>query len=499
MREDFLHTKDGQNLVAKLVVAAMEELVMMAYEGAPLWIPATNDNPPNQPDILNKVEYLRIFPSDPNHTPKHLWPETSRDSAMVLMDPINIVKILMDTKQWSTVFGNIVSTARTLEVLSVGVDESFNEALHEMTVEFHLPSPLVPVREHHFIRYCCQYYENLWVVVDADLSGLFQDPTVKSYKRPSGCLIQALLDGYSKVTWVENAEVNDENIQNLYFPLNRSSTTFGAKRWVSTLEGHCQQLFSSMVTPHDQISLGVIYDDKGKKSLCSLARRMMLKFYSDVSASAANHWSTSLEFYESGEMQSMVRVNAVDPGIPMGTIFSVVSSLWWPTSPNEVFELLQNYQSRHQWDTLVMGEVVEEVMRVITSPNSGNYISLLQINGTNSGTAKRLIRQESYTNSIESYLVYTKINTLEMKAVLSEANPDCVTLLPSSFAIIPNEVVAKEARGSYGTSTDETLLIVAMQKVVHWGRNLKNFKKPLIETKRQIRAIIAGIKAATLK
>ncbi|KAK9929310.1 hypothetical protein M0R45_026413 [Rubus argutus] len=344
-RENFLHTKDGQDLVAKLVVAAMEELVMMAYGGAPLWIPAKKDGPPNQPNILNKVEYLRIFPRDPNHSPKKFWPETSRDSAVVLMDPINIVKILMDAKQWSTVFGNIVSKARTLEVLTVGVDESFNEALHEITAEFHLPSPLVLVREHHFIRYCRQYYDNLWVVVDTDLSGVFQDPTVKSYRRPSGCLIQALPDGYSKVTWVENTEVDDEDIHNLYFPLIISGTTFGAKRWVLTLEGQCQRLVSSMVTPHNPISLGVIYDDKGKQGLCNLARRMMVKFYSDVSASTDNHWSTSSEYSESGEMQSMVRVNTVDPGIPMGTIFSAVSSLWWPASPNEIFELLQNYQS----------------------------------------------------------------------------------------------------------------------------------------------------------
>ncbi|KAK9950908.1 hypothetical protein M0R45_006374 [Rubus argutus] len=77
----------------------------------------------------------------------------------------------MDAKQWSTVFGNIVSKARTLEVLTVVVDENFNEALHEMTAEFHLPSPLVPVCEHHFI-YCRQYYDDLWVVVDTDLSGV---------------------------------------------------------------------------------------------------------------------------------------------------------------------------------------------------------------------------------------------------------------------------------------------------------------------------------------
>ena len=291
-RKDFLHTKDGKDLVAKLVFAAMEELVMMAQAGAPLWISEKHGGHPNQHDILNKVEYLKIFPRNLNHTPTNFLPETSRDSAIVLMDPINIVKILMDVKQWSTMFGNIVSKARILEVLAVGDKENFNEALNEMIVEFHLPSPLVPVREHYFVRYCRQYYEDLWVVVDADLREIFQDSLAKSYRRPSGCLIQALPDGYSKVTWVENAEVDNEDVQNLYLPLIRSGAAFGAKRWVSTLERQCERLVSSMATSHDPISLGVIYDDKGKRGLYNLARRMMLKFHSDISASTANQWST---------------------------------------------------------------------------------------------------------------------------------------------------------------------------------------------------------------
>jgi homeobox-leucine zipper protein len=112
---------------------------------------------------------------------------------------------------------------------------------------------------------------------------------------------------------------------------------------------------------------------------------------------------------------------------------------------------------------------VEEIMRIITSPNPKNYISLLHIDGTNSGTAKRLILQESCMNSIESYLVYTKINFFEMRVVLNGIDPNSVALLPSGFAIIPNEAATKGVGVCHGTNIDGTLLTIAIQKVVHLG------------------------------
>lgn len=68
----------------------------------------------------------------------------------------------------------------------------------QMTAEFQVPSPLVPTRENYFVRYCKQHVDGTWAVVDVSLDNLRPNPISKSRRRPSGCLIQELQNGYSK-------------------------------------------------------------------------------------------------------------------------------------------------------------------------------------------------------------------------------------------------------------------------------------------------------------
>lgn len=68
-----------------------------------------------------------------------------------------------------------------------------------MTAEFQVPSPLVPTRENYFVRYCKQHVDGIWAVVDVSLDNLQPGPLVKCRRRPSGCLIQEVPNGYSKV------------------------------------------------------------------------------------------------------------------------------------------------------------------------------------------------------------------------------------------------------------------------------------------------------------
>lgn len=65
-----------------------------------------------------------------------------------------------------------------------------------------MPSPLVPTRENYFVRYCKQHADGLWAVVDVSLDNLRPSALSKSRRRPSGCLIQELPNGYSKVTFI---------------------------------------------------------------------------------------------------------------------------------------------------------------------------------------------------------------------------------------------------------------------------------------------------------
>jgi hypothetical protein len=65
-----------------------------------------------------------------------------------------------------------------------------------MSVEFQVPSPLVPTRDSYFVRYCKQNADGTWAVVDVSLD---TSSVLKCRRRPSGCLIQEMPNGYSKV------------------------------------------------------------------------------------------------------------------------------------------------------------------------------------------------------------------------------------------------------------------------------------------------------------
>lgn len=69
----------------------------------------------------------------------------------------------------------------------------------QMSMEFQVPSPLVPTRESYFVRYCKNNPDGTWAVVDVSLDSLRPSPVIKCRRRPSGCLIQEMPNGYSKV------------------------------------------------------------------------------------------------------------------------------------------------------------------------------------------------------------------------------------------------------------------------------------------------------------
>ncbi|KAK8496650.1 hypothetical protein V6N12_063910 [Hibiscus sabdariffa] len=121
-------TEADKPMIVELAVAAMEELIRLAQSGEPLWVPGDNST-----DMLNKDEYLRTFPRGIGPKPLGLRSEASRESAVVIMNHVNLVEILMDVNQWSSVFCGIVSRAMTLEVLSTGVAGNYNGALQVCT------------------------------------------------------------------------------------------------------------------------------------------------------------------------------------------------------------------------------------------------------------------------------------------------------------------------------------------------------------------------------
>ncbi|WJX69093.1 Homeobox-leucine zipper protein hdg2, variant 3 [Trifolium repens] len=447
-------TEADKPMIIELAVAAMEELIGMAQMGDPLWLTTLEGG-----SILNEEEYVRSFPRGIGPKPAGFKCEASRETSVVIMNHVNLVEILMDVNQWSTVFSGIVSRAMTLEVLSTGVAGNYNGALQVMTAELQVPSPLVPTRESYFVRYCKQHADGTWAVVDVSLDNLRPSPSARCRRRPSGCLIQEMPNGYSKVIWVEHVEVDDRGVHNLYKQLVSSGHAFGAKRWIATLDRQCERLASAMATNIPTVDVGVITNQDGRKSMLKLAERMCISFCAGVSASTAHTWTT-LSGTGADDVRVMTRKSVDDPGRPAGIVLSAATSFWLPVTPKRVFEFLRDENSRSEWDILSNGGVVQEMAHIANGRDTGNCVSLLRVNSANSSQSNMLILQESCTDTTGSFVIYAPVDIVAMNVVLNGGDPDYVALLPSGFAILPDGGVGGE-NGNGGS-----LLTVAFQILV---------------------------------
>lgn len=74
-----------------------------------------------------------------------------------------------------------------------------------MHTELQVLSPLVPVREVHFLRFCKQLAEGVWAVADVSVDSIRENAGAPSFfscrRQPSGCVVQDMPNGYSKVIY----------------------------------------------------------------------------------------------------------------------------------------------------------------------------------------------------------------------------------------------------------------------------------------------------------
>lgn len=428
-------TEAEKPLVVELAVAAMEELLQVAQGGEPLWVP----------DALTGIEtmdhdaYLQRFPRGIGPTPYGLKSETSRNSGLVIMNSTSLVETLMDVNRWIEMFPCIISRVHTVEVLSTGIAGTYDGAMQLMYAEFQVPSPLVPTRENYFLRYS-KRVDHLWVVVDVSIDSLRGNPPpalLRCRRRPSGCVLEEMPSGYSKVLWVEHVEADNRGVHALYQSFVNSGMAFGAQRWVSTLQRQCERIASLLANNIPARDLSVIPNPEGRRSMLKLAERMTNNFCGGVSASTAHTWVT-LAGSGADDVRVVIRKSVDDPGRPPGIVLSAATSLWLPVPTTRVFQFLRDERFRTEWDILSNMGVVEEMVHVAKGQDPGNSVSLLRVNPINSTQSNMLILQECCTDESCSLVVYAPVDISAMSAVLNGGDPDCVALLPSGFAILPD-------------------------------------------------------------
>ncbi|XP_042049592.1 homeobox-leucine zipper protein ANTHOCYANINLESS 2-like isoform X2 [Salvia splendens] len=426
-----------KSMYLELALAAMDELVKMAQSDEPLWIRGLDGGR----EMLNQEEYLRASSPCIGMKPSGFVTEASRGIGMVIINSLALVETLMDSNKWAEMFPCLIARTSTTQVISSGMGGTRNGALQLMNAALQVLSPLVPVREVNFLRFCKQHAEGIWAVVDVSVDNIREAHAFPSCRRlPSGCLVQDMPNGYSKVTWVEHIEYDESVVHQLYRPLVSSGKGFGAQRWVATLQRQCECLailMSSTVPARDHSSA---ITAGGRRSMLKLAQRMTNNFCAGVCASSVHKWNKLQTENVDEDVQVMTRKSIDDPGEPPGIVLSAATSVWLPVSPQRLFDFLRDEQLRSEWDILSNGGPMQEMAHIGKGQDHGNSVSLLRASAVKSNQSSMLILQETCIDAVGSLVVYAPVDIPAMHVVMNGGDSAYVALLPSGFAIVPDGV-----------------------------------------------------------
>ncbi|XP_063950138.1 homeobox-leucine zipper protein HDG2-like [Daucus carota subsp. sativus] len=416
--------------VEQLVLSAAEELKVMA----------------------NVAESWRSPASADNATGRLIF-EASGHTATVSIHSKQLLNVLMDVNEWSSTFSAIVARALTLDILSVG--EDFNGALQLMTAEYHIPLPLIPKRECYFARYCTKYRAGVWIVVDVSVDDVLPIPGITTCrKRPSGCVIEELPDGTSKVTWIENVCTESNNVSNMCEGILRSGLGFGAKRWMSILHLHCRRSAAAIfpiVPSTDFSNLVTSSNREGRIAILKLSERMVNNCFVGITGPKAGKW-TELQGNFGANMKLMSRRVIDEPGLPHGTLLSGSSSFFLPIPPKMVFNFFSSSRQRWEWDMFKMGNEYDLVHHTPLDQEGSSGVTNLE----------KLLVQESWSDPVASHIVFSLVENQAMNWMINGGDPDYIALVPSGFTIFPVGPVS----GTEGSSSGGTLLSLSYQFVI---------------------------------
>ncbi|KAK2650399.1 hypothetical protein Ddye_017888 [Dipteronia dyeriana] len=465
-----------RSMFLELALAAMDELVKLAQTDEPLWM----RNFEGGREMLNHEEYMRAFIPCIGLKPNGFVSEASRETGMVIINSLALVETLMDPNRWAEMFPCMIARTSTTDVISSGMGGTRNGALQLMHAELQVLSPLVPVREVNFLRFCKQHAEGVWAVVDVSVDAIRETssgaPTFVNCRRlPSGCVVQDMPNGYSKVTWVEHAEYEESQVHQLFKPLISSGMGFGAQRWVATLQRQCECLaiiMSSTVSSRDHTAITA----GGRRSMLKLAQRMTDNFCAGVCASTVHKWNKLNAGNVDEDVRVMTRKSVDDPGEPPGIVLSAATSVWLPVSPQRLFDFLRDERLRSEWDILSNGGPMQEMAHIAKGQDHGNCVSLLRASAINANQSSMLILQETCIDAAGSLVVYAPVDIPAMHVVMNGGDSAYVALLPSGFAIVPDGPGSRGPGANNGGTTNGngvtprvsgSLLTVAFQILVN--------------------------------
>ncbi|KAL5220478.1 hypothetical protein ABZP36_025191 [Zizania latifolia] len=446
---------------------AMEELFRLVQINHPLWLPNMDIM---GIEALNYQEYAAMSRSIGNR-PVGLKVDATRDVAIVKGDCVQLVESLSDAGCWAELFSGIVSSANSTKIISTGHPASCDGLIQLMRAELLVMSPAVPICEVTFLRYSKQIARGLWSVVDVSIddsilpgesraaqfsvqasSSIINTATRRMGIRllPSGCFIQDLDNGYSKVTWVMHAAYDETKVPMLHWPYLRSGKALGACRWLASLQRQSQflsNLHSSVPGLNNAME-----EQLRRRSVLHLVRQMMSRFTA-VSGSMTEAWQV-------GDARRIIsrRIGRAGSGEPDGVVLSFTTVMRLPgVKPRRVYDYLRDEQCLFEWRQLFVadllpqgrtaslhglpanGDAVPQFHRAANGLHEGHAISLINPRDMGGNISSNLLLQEARTDASGSLIVYAGTDVNTMHGVMNGSiHPAGVFLIPSGCAILPD-------------------------------------------------------------
>ncbi|KAL2558592.1 Homeobox-leucine zipper protein ANTHOCYANINLESS 2 [Forsythia ovata] len=484
-----------KSLFKDLALAATDELIKLAQLNSPLWFRSLD----GCGKTLNLKEYASTISPCIGMKPDHFVTEATQATGTVIINSVALVETLMDAKRWMEMFPCIIGRASTIDVISTGMGGNKNGALQLMHAEFQVLSPLVPVRQVKFIRFCKQHAKGIWVVVDVSVDAIREGSRAHADCRrlPSGCVIQDMPNGHSKVIWVEHTEYNANVVHQLYRPLLSSGLGFGAQKWVTSLQRQCEYLAaitSSTIHSGDH----TVLNPAARRSIGELAQRMTRNFCTGVCATV-HKWEV-VQAGNADNIKLMMRESIGNLGEPPGTVLSAVITVWLPVSCQRLFGFLQNEKTRGHWDVLSQDGSMQRMLHIPKGQDLFNSISLLRTSApVRANQVSMLILQETCTDVSGSLVVHAAVNTEAMNVVMAGGDSSCVDLLPSGFAIVPDCFPISggpiDCDGGSGDGSSGSLLTLGFQILVNSSPATKLTTESIDTVNSLIARTLQGIKA----
>ncbi|WMV33960.1 hypothetical protein MTR67_027345 [Solanum verrucosum] len=358
-------------MLLNLTLNGLNELLKLAMSDEPFWVRSLDGGG----EILNMEEHARSFIPIIGIKPSHFTTEATRSFGTVAGNSLTLVEMLMNESQWVDMFPCIIGKVNTFDVISTGIGES---------------------------KSTC----GTWIIVDVSVhtikEGSQQYKIEKCRRLPSGCIIQDMSNGYSKIIWIEHVEYDEIFVHHLYRPLIRTGLGFGAQRWMSSLQKHFE--FLRVMTSFVDYTV----DSKGETSMGILAQHMTRNFCAGICATS-NKWK-AIQIEKGQDANLMMRKNISDLGEPIGVILSATKTIQLPIKPQYLFEFFTNKNMRSQWDILSYSGPMKNIIHIIKGQNLESSVSLLCAHVDNQ-LNNMLIFQDTCMDATGSLLVYAIVDS----------------------------------------------------------------------------------------